>query len=55
MKRDRFAADGIAVARPGQVPFAAIQRNVDEIRTVSEESLSKALLALRGFGLTPRR
>ncbi len=39
-------ADGIAVGCPGHVPFAAIQRYVDEIRTVSEESLSTAVLAL---------
>ena len=39
-------ADGIAVGCPGDVPFAAVQRHVDEIRTVSEESLSRALLAL---------
>jgi threonine dehydratase len=39
-------ADGIAVGCPGDVPFAAVQQNVDEIRTVSEESLSTALLAL---------
>ena len=39
-------ADGIAVGCPGQVPFAAIQKYVDEIRTVSEESISTALLAL---------
>jgi threonine dehydratase len=39
-------ADGIAVGCPGEVPFAAIQHSVDEIRTVSEESLSTALLAL---------
>jgi threonine dehydratase len=39
-------ADGIAVGRPGKVPFATVQRHVDEIRTVSEESLSRALLAL---------
>lgn len=39
-------ADGIAVGRPGQVPFTAVQEYVDEIRTVSEESLSTALLAL---------
>jgi len=39
-------ADGIAVGCPGEVPFAAIQRYVDEIRTVSEESLSTAVLAL---------
>ncbi len=39
-------ADGIAVGCPGDVPFAAVQTHVDEIRTVSEESLSTALLAL---------
>ena len=39
-------ADGIAVGRPGEVPFAAVQQNVDRIITVSEESLSTALLAL---------
>jgi threonine dehydratase len=39
-------ADGIAVGRPGQVPFHAIQAHVDEILTVSEESLSRALLML---------
>lgn len=39
-------ADGIAVGRPGDVPFAAIRSQVDEVRTVSEESLSTALLAL---------
>ena len=40
-------ADGIAVGRPGDVPFAARPRPlVDEVVTVSEESLSRALLAL---------
>jgi threonine dehydratase len=39
-------ADGIAVGCPGVVPFAAIQKQVDEIRTVSEGSLSRAVLAL---------
>ncbi len=39
-------ADGIAVGCPGDVPFAAVQKYVDEVRTVSEESLSTALLAL---------
>jgi threonine dehydratase len=39
-------ADGIAVGRPGDVPFAAIRENVDQFLTVSEESLSKALLLL---------
>jgi threonine dehydratase len=39
-------ADGIAVGCPGEVPFAAIQKYVDEVVTVSEESLSRALLML---------
>lgn len=39
-------ADGIAVAGPGEVPFAAIQEAVDEVVTVSEESISRALVAL---------
>jgi threonine dehydratase len=39
-------ADGIAVGCPGEVPFRAIQEYVDEMRVVSEESLSQALLML---------
>jgi threonine dehydratase len=39
-------ADGIAVGCPGKVPFASIQRYVDEVITVSEESMSTALLQL---------
>ena len=39
-------ADGIAVGLPGDVTFAAVRDHVDEIVTVSEESLSRALLAL---------
>ena len=39
-------ADGIAVGCPGQVPFAGIRRYVDEVVTVSEESMSTALLQL---------
>ncbi|MGY4768010.1 threonine ammonia-lyase [Kribbella sp. CWNU-51] len=37
-------ADGIAVGLPGAVPFEAVQRYVVEVRTVGEDSLSKALL-----------
>ncbi len=37
-------ADGIAVAQPGDVPFALIAELVADVRTVSEESLSRALL-----------
>ncbi len=37
-------ADGIAVAQPGEVPFAVVAELVPDVRTVSEESLSRALL-----------
>lgn len=37
-------ADGIKVGRPGDVPFGLIQELVDEVRTVSEDELSSALL-----------
>jgi len=39
-------ADGIAVGRPGDVPFATIQELVDDVVTVNEESISQALLML---------
>jgi threonine dehydratase len=37
-------ADGIAVAAPGDLTLAHVQDLVDEVRTVSEEDLSRALL-----------
>ncbi len=37
-------ADGIAVGEPGPVTFAHVSELVDEVVTVSEESLSQALL-----------
>ncbi|MDK3258713.1 threonine ammonia-lyase [Blastococcus capsensis] len=37
-------ADGIAVPRPTELTFAHVQGLVDEVRTVSEEELSRALL-----------
>ncbi|WP_328583348.1 threonine ammonia-lyase [Streptomyces sp. NBC_00370] len=37
-------ADGIKVGRPGDVPFQIVQELVDEVRTVSEDALSRALL-----------
>src|SRR5256714_11409912 len=39
-------ADGIAVGRPGDVPFRLIASAADEVRAVSDESLSKAMLLL---------
>ncbi|MFF9767088.1 threonine ammonia-lyase [Streptomyces sp. NPDC014636] len=37
-------ADGIKVGRPGMVPFGIVGELVDEVRTVSEDQLSAALL-----------
>ncbi|MGW7046217.1 threonine ammonia-lyase [Streptomyces avermitilis] len=37
-------ADGIKVGRPGDVPFRIVGELVDEVRTVSEDNLSSALL-----------
>ncbi|HEY2222312.1 threonine ammonia-lyase [Actinomycetospora sp.] len=37
-------ADGIAVPRPGELTFAQVSAQVDEIVTVSEEALSRAVL-----------
>ncbi len=37
-------ADGIAVSRPGDVPFAILSELAERVITVSEESLSRALL-----------
>ncbi len=39
-------ADGIAIGRPGDVPFRTILQLVDEVITVSEDRLSWALLML---------
>jgi threonine dehydratase len=39
-------ADGIAVGLPGDITFAAVRDHVDDVVTVSEESMSRALLAL---------
>lgn len=37
-------ADGIKVGRPGDIPFGIARTLVDEVRTVSEDALSSALL-----------
>jgi threonine dehydratase len=37
-------ADGIAVARPGELAFVVLAEHADRVVTVSEESLSRALL-----------
>ena len=40
----RTMADGIAVGLPGAIPFAAITEYVDEVVTVCEEAISRALV-----------
>ncbi|KAA9086620.1 threonine ammonia-lyase [Microbacterium radiodurans] len=39
-------ADGIAVARPGDAPFAVIRELVDEVVTVTDDDIARALLVL---------
>ncbi|WP_248240434.1 threonine ammonia-lyase [Microbacterium kunmingense] len=39
-------ADGIAVARPGDLPFAMIRDLVDEIVTVTDDDIARAILVL---------
>ncbi|WP_438352492.1 threonine ammonia-lyase [Microbacterium sp. CJ88] len=39
-------ADGIAVARPGDLPFEIIRELVDEVVTVDEDDIARALLVL---------
>ncbi|MFI6939554.1 threonine ammonia-lyase [Streptomyces sp. NPDC050418] len=44
VERPSTMADGIKVGRPGDVPFKIVGDLVDEVRTVSEDALSSALL-----------
>jgi len=46
LERMSTMADGIAVGQPGQVPFAIVQDLVDQIRTVTEEEIARAVLLL---------
>ena len=46
LKKVSTMADGIAVGRPGQLPFSIIRELVDDVVTVSEESLARALIFL---------
>ncbi|GAA5029001.1 threonine ammonia-lyase [Microbacterium fluvii] len=39
-------ADGIAVARPGDIPFEIIRDLVDEVVTVTDDDIARALLVL---------
>jgi threonine dehydratase len=44
LKSTTTIADGIAVGRPGDVTFAHVRELVDDVVTVSDEDLSRALL-----------
>ena len=46
LQRMSTMADGIAVGCPGDVPYALVEALVDEVRTVDEDALSRALLFL---------
>ncbi|WP_035744710.1 threonine ammonia-lyase [Haematomicrobium sanguinis] len=46
LQRVTTMADGIAVGRPGQLPFQIIRELVDDVVTVSENSLAQALVFL---------
>lgn len=39
-------ADGIAVAKPGRIPFELIAANIDKVVTVSDDEIAKAILML---------
>jgi len=46
IKGVRTIADGIAVGRPGEIPFEIIKELVDEVVTVSEDAIARALIFL---------
>jgi threonine dehydratase len=46
LERMSTMADGIAVGCPGEVPYAIVAELVDQVATVSEEMLSRALVYL---------
>ena len=39
-------ADGIAVSKPGRIPFELIKKHLDDVVTVSENEIAKAILML---------
>ncbi|MFW0110825.1 threonine ammonia-lyase [Rothia sp. P5766] len=46
LKKVSTIADGIAVGRPGQLPFTIIKTLVDDVHTVSEDEIARALIFL---------
>ena len=46
IKTKRTIADGIAVAKPGKIPFELIKQNIDKVVTVSDDEIAKAIVVL---------
>ncbi|MEY4310823.1 MAG: hypothetical protein RLZ71_749 [Actinomycetota bacterium] len=46
IKTKRTIADGIAVAKPGRIPFDIIKRDIDKVVTVSDDEIAKAIVVL---------
>jgi threonine dehydratase len=46
IKTKRTIADGIAVAKPGKIPFELIKENIDKVVTVSDDEIAKAIVVL---------
>lgn len=45
-RQARTIADGIAVGRPGEIPFEIIKELVDDVVTVSEDAIARAIIFL---------
>ncbi len=46
IKTQRTIADGIAVAKPGHIPFELIAKHIDKVVTVSDDEIAKAIVVL---------
>ena len=46
IKTSRTIADGIAVAKPGKIPFEIIKANIDKVVTVTDDEIAKAIVVL---------
>jgi threonine dehydratase len=46
IKTERTIADGIAVAKPGHIPFELISKYIDKVVTVSDDEIAKAIVVL---------
>jgi threonine dehydratase len=46
IKTQRTIADGIAVAKPGHIPFELIAKHIDKVVTVTDDEIAKAIVVL---------